>query len=1444
MRIDKNTPAQPELGLTSSLTPSLAGHRSQAQKLIDAAGLLLPLLERGQRLDAAALRQAMCAAFGASDSEGAWFWKDAYEASEAALILFLRKFLAPMRARAADTEALLPMLASLGNLFPTHTKRSEESQQLQQFSTPIELAAIAAYAAQITPDDLVLEPSAGTGQLAIFAESQNARLALNELAATRADLLTALFPKASISRSNAEQIHDLLPRSIAPSVVLMNPPFSAQANVSKIVSGVDLRHMRSALLRLPIGGRLVAITSRDAMPGDTITAFGTVVFTAPLSGKFFQRYGTGVETRLTVIDRTDTSDAAGISPSHGMAQTPATLIELVSEHLPPRKPIIRPTKTAEPQLSLFSVRLAQTAIASAPAAPAHPIAPPPDLEYEVIDQADALADPCVDTLYEPYRLETVRIPGAKAPPSKLVQSAAMASVRLPKPSYKPTLPSSVIADGLLSDAQLESVIYAGEAHSQHLSGCWKVSETFDSLSLAQDDDPDAVQFRKGWFLGDGTGAGKGRQVAGIILDNWLKGRRRALWISKSPELLEDAQRDWKSLGRERLQILSLDRFKLDAAITLTEGILFTTYATFRSVSRDGKRSRLAQIIEWLGRDFDGAIIFDEAHAMANAAGGKSKRGDRAPSQQGLAGLRLQHALHDARVVYVSATGATTVENLAYAQRLGYWGSDDFPFATREEFVTAMHKGGIAATEVLARDSKALGLYAARSLSYESVEVDILEHELTSDQISIYDKYAEAFQIIHHNLTDALEAANITSAGKTTNKTAKAAARSAFEQNKQRFFNHLITAMKMPTVIRSLEADLAAGHAAVVQLVSTSEALMERRLADIPASEWGDLSVDITPREYVLDYLAHSFPTLLYETYTDSEGNLLSRPVMQNGQYVHCREAEEARDELIEHLAALPAVSSALDQLIHHFGTEQIAEVTGRSRRIVRDSKNGLPVYRLEIRTASANLSETQAFMDDLKKILIFSKAGGTGRSYHADLAPRNQRQRVHYLIEAGWQADEAIQGLGRTNRTNQAQPPIFRPVTTDVRGEKRFLSTIARRLDSLGAITRGQRQTGGQGLFRPEDNLESDYARTALYQLYSKIYRGKVACCSLDTFQDMTALKIASEDGEFLDDLPAISTFLNRVLALPIQLQNDLFEEFETLLAAIVEGAIASGTYEIGLETIQAENLTILSRRIVAEHSATGAKTLVYEVERKDRNEPLTLDQALRIIAENPLAQPMVNTQSRKVAIQTPALSYTDEDGNVHPRIYLVHPLDRQLFTLIELAATHWKPIDTEYFAEVWAKEVANVPLFSTRTFHIATGLLLPIWKRLPERNARVYRFQTDDGERVIGRMIALDALPNLGVHATITNADQAWALLEGGMPLTLADSLTLRRVTVMHAHRYELSGFTPANLPLLKSFGLSSEIISWKTRLFLPTGDTGPAVLSRLLQRYPLRIKGESAAA
>ena len=842
-------------------SPSAPVAPDRASAILHAARLLLPALERGQALDAAILRTAMEAAFDASDTGGAWVWKDAYEACEAAQVLFLRQHGPAMRARAGSPAAMLAMLAKLAALAPTHTRRSEESAALQQFSTPIALGFAASVAAAITPGDLMLEPSAGTGLLATFAALAGGALALNELAETRADLLGHLFPGAPVSRHDAAQIHDYLDPAIAPSVVLMNPPFSVAAHVEGRVADAAFRHVASALARLVPGGRLVAITGISLAPDNPswredfvrLQARGRVVFSAEIDRRVYARHGTAVETRLTVIDRLPAADPTVFPPCPGTAPEVATLLEWVTRLVPPR-PVLSapPLAVAAPAARPKPSRAIVPRPHPTPTRPPQPaIDPGLPLAYEVRGELPPEHGRISDALYESYSVQTIAIPGAQPHPTKLVQSAAMASVAPPRPSYRPHLPPESVSSGLLSDAQIESVIYAGEAHAGHLAGAWLVDSTYDQVSAAPDDAEGAVRFRRGWFLGDGTGAGKGRQVAGVILDNWLKGRHRALWVSKSDKLIEDAQRDWSALGQERLLITPLARFRQGTPIRLDQGILFTTYATLRSAEREGKASRLDQIIDWLGQDFDGVIVFDEAHAMANAAGDTSERGERGSSQQGRAGLRLQHALPDARVLYVSATGATSVQNLAYAQRLGLWGRADFPFATRQEFVAAMEAGGIAAMEVLARDLKALGLYAARSLSYEGIEVELVEHALSPEQVRIYDAYAEAFQVIHANLAEALGGANVTGPSGTLNRQAKAAARSAFESNKQRFFSHLITAMKVPTLIAAIERDIAAGAAYIVQLVSTGEALLDRRLAEIPAGEWNDVQVDITPREYVL-----------------------------------------------------------------------------------------------------------------------------------------------------------------------------------------------------------------------------------------------------------------------------------------------------------------------------------------------------------------------------------------------------------------------------------------------------------------------------------------------------------------------------------------------------------------------------------------------------------------
>ena len=627
---------------------------------------------------------------------------------------------------------------------------------------------------------------------------------------------------------------------------------------------------------------------------------------------------------------------------------------------------------------------------------------------------------------------------------------------------------------------------------------------------------------------------------------------------------------------------------------------------------------------------------------------------------------------------------------------------------------------------------------------------------------------------------------------------------------------------------------------MVQVVSTGEALLDRRLAAIPAAEWSDIAVDITPREYVLDYLLHSFPTQLFEVYSDEDGNLMSRPVYDaDGNPVVSREAVDRRDRLIEHLAALPPVQAALDQIVWHFGTEQVAEVTGRAKRVVRKTRRR---RRAPLRREPAGLRQLRRDPDlhgrreahpDLLRC----------RRHGAQLSRRPRRQEPAPCASttswspAGRRTRRSRGSAAPTapTRPNRRCSGPWRPTS---RGEKRFLSTIARRLDTLGAITRGQRQTGGQGLFRADDNLESPYAKAALRQFYQALHAGRIACCSLATFAEHTGLELTDQDGSLKEDLPPITRFLNRMLALRIDLQNALFEAFEARLESQIEGAIASGTYDVGVETLIAESFEITERRTVYTHAATGAETRSYRLRRKDRNRPIGLDEAHRIALRHH-GELVVNPVSSRAAVRVPAPSRMYDDGSVEERVRLIRPMGRETMSLRDYGASRWQPSQQTRFATLWEREVADVPEFSMTEFHVVTGLLLPIWDRLPADNMRVYRLQTDDGERVIGRLVTPEALgavyAALGVDADHTlSAEDVWAaVMERGATIALAGDLTLRRARVMDADRFEVAGFAAGSVDQLKALGLMSEIITWKLRLFIPTTSAGVAVLGALLDRH-----------
>lgn len=183
-------------------------------------------------------------------------WKDAYEALEIAQIQWLLQY---------QGEPTITELSHLLDLCPTHTVRSSESVERQQFSTPLPLASVVAQAAQITSSDLVLDPSAGLGILLAFAQRKGCTVVANELAPQRHALLKSIFPAAVVTGVNAEHLEDYLPSTARYSVILMNPPFTSGVHRKQRTQSVTLAHLKSALALLAPGGRLAIVTANTSL---------------------------------------------------------------------------------------------------------------------------------------------------------------------------------------------------------------------------------------------------------------------------------------------------------------------------------------------------------------------------------------------------------------------------------------------------------------------------------------------------------------------------------------------------------------------------------------------------------------------------------------------------------------------------------------------------------------------------------------------------------------------------------------------------------------------------------------------------------------------------------------------------------------------------------------------------------------------------------------------------------------------------------------------------------------------------------------------------------------------------------------------------------------------------------------------------------------------------
>lgn len=1435
----------------------------------------------------AAISQLAREIFGSS----AGYARDAYDSAEAGFNIYLNRVGFDL----SDTSAAIDRLLTEQARLPLQTRRDQNQIDFQQFSTPPAQALVVIKAASLCPGMTVLEPSAGTGNLAVLARLTGAQVDTNEIDPRRRNLLSLQgFEPTAL---DAERLDNLLPADKSYHAIVMNPPFSATGGrVSGHRTAFGARHIEQALLRLKPGGRLVAIVGcgmamdRPAFRDwwADITKRYHVRANVGMDGREYAKFGTTFDNQIIVIDRDGpTASRSAILTASGLSVRAAydLLKDLSEEDVYGR--VCQQDQSARGRRTAADISAgSDTGNGSGPGTdrvshggwsggrPASLGSSGDDravADLESTDNGTAAGacqhdDPCagrgrdgasigrgrdaelgslsspeharsdgndvgqlettvtataVDieegTVFAAYRVQKAVVRGAQPHPANVVESTAMACVEPPDVTYRHHLPSLVIAEGRVSNLQLEDVIYAGQATSALL--------------------PDGS--RKGHWNGDGTGIGKGREIYAFIYNELEQGRGRHVHISASHQLCADAERDRDAVGLP-LAIVHQARFKPNEAIPANSGVLFTTYSML-STDFAGERSRFKQLTDWLGADFDGVIAFDEAHLMKNAAatphGGKATVDH--GTLRGNMGITLQRLFPQARMRYFSATGATEARHMAPYERLGLWGAGA-PFPDFPSFLVAMERGGVAAMEMLSRDLKSVGTYLSRTISYgptrrpdgsivpdSAVEYEPVLHRLSADERRQYDEIADLWS----ELLVAFESAeqNV-GQGRNANRYAQ------FYSAQQRFFLQLMMAHTLPDVIPAIEQDLSQGRSVVLSLFNTGEAQSARKVRDARAEGVELSELDATPREMIVQLIEKQFPLYQYQEQTDPVTGNVVRVRIEDaaGNPEINRENQRRQQELLDKVADLDFPQNPLDALIARFGVGNVAEISGRMHRFengkyVRRKLNGIPRREL-------NEYETRLFQQGRKRLAVISGAGSTGISVHADVAAKNQARRVFYAFQLSWSADQQMQAFGRVHRSNQSSAPVIRLVLLDLAGQKRLVNAVSKRLAALGALTKGERHSLSSDLFRPED-VTDEFGKAALARLYRQIQSGQYS-------EDGIGMRVLDRMGVLDKDKAAVrenyvsnvEQFLNRIMVLHVDMQNRIFDLFHERYLEAVEAAKRQSAFDFGMEEIRARNL----RRIAEPETlfvdpASGARTMLHDLEGE-------VD-VVRRTFESVGAKLGFYRNRQSQRIYAVSEHWDAERNEVH--LTAVKGPRRTLEP--DELATKYERVETEEARAWWDAEYAGTPPTEPRRFHILSGAIFPIYDKVMGssgiQNVKIARAVLEDGQALVGLNLSPADVPNvkqrLGIGTPLAEAspDEILDLLAGGSLIELDNGWRLTTARIAGDDVLELvTNGVPANREELLGYGLSEEIIHYKRRWFVIQVEAGQVLPRLLAHRRPVK--------
>ncbi len=758
------------------------------------------------------------------------------------------------------------------------------------------------------------------------------------------------------------------------------------------------------------------------------------------------------------------------------------------------------------------------------------------------------------------------------------------------------------------------------------------AEQVDGIALGIDN------FAKGAgvIIGDQTGIGKGRQVAGILRWAMRKGKV-PIFVTEKPNLYADMYRDLtdiginEMLGRELSIFMtnSGERVPLDEdgkkAIKSAQAgphmaemkrmtaagkptgydMIFTTYSQMQTVK--GAETERQRFLRTMAGN-DSVMALDEAHN----AGGQANARERV-NEDGTKVITRADFVRE----LVGLTSAALYSSATYAKRpdvMDLYFKTDMALAVDDisKLGELIQNGGIPMQQIVAAMLSRAGQYVRRERSFDGisydtpiVEVDTEKYEEFSRDIALIQQFSENF--VKGAVTKMDE--ELKEQGKASvsdNSTGSAGASSTnFTAVMHNIINQLLLSMKAQDAADRAIAKLKAGLKPVITLANTNESFIDEYAESVNAAV-GD-AINVRFNDVLQRYLDRSRTVTVREPFSkpgEAKRIYLTDAQLGPEGVESYREAKAAIAKADFSGLPVSPIDWIRGQLTQAGYT--VSEITGRGLTLDY-RKDGSAALKMRPGSEKSIAGRRQAiggYNSGKIDVLILNQSGSTGLSLHASEKVLNKNKRHMIIAQAEGNIDTHMQMLGRVNRTGQVVKPSYDQLVAGIPAEKRPASILSKKMASLNANTTGARDSAVTAKDTPD---------------FMNSYGDQVAAMVMRENPDINERlgEPVSPDADTIEG--SMRKVTGRIPLLPLKEQEELYDLLESEYKALIDQLEAAGQNALEAKTMELDAKTIgtMQAKEGKEGDSPFADAVYFEqVDAKRLGKPMMPEQVIAAVAK------------------------------------------------------------------------------------------------------------------------------------------------------------------------------------------------------------------------------------